>query len=88
MGGVGGEVSFNCFQEFQIVGEEEVVGVGTGVEAANDEFGVAKETAVATVNHEFNGEDGSFVFGLVRCYQGGCCYLVRDFVSVVEEDCP
>ena len=39
------------------------------------------------INHEFNSEDGGFVFSLVRCDQGGCCYLVRDFVSVEEEGC-
>ena len=81
VGGVGGEVSFNCFQEFQEVGEEVmVVGIGARVEAANDELRVSKKAAVfgpkATIDHEFNSEDGSFVFGLVRRYHGGCCYLI------------
>ena len=46
-----------------------VVEIGARVEASNDEFGVSKKIAVlrpvATNNHEFNSEDGSFVFSLV-----------------------
>ena len=45
------------------------MGVGARIEIADDEFRVSKKAAVlgpeATINHEFNGEDGSFVFGLV-----------------------
>ena len=78
---VGREVPFDCLQEFQVVGKEVVVvGVGAGVETANDKFGVPKKAAkvgpVGAIDHEFNSKDSSFVFRLVRRYQWGCCYLI------------